>query len=94
MTEESNKKSPLFPEGMTLDDIVFKCASFMHDSLDAPKGYRDFDIIQKYADDGCWDIHLRPNYLPDRIISFYRHVEHNYIIVTHFEETRKYNAIF
>lgn len=80
--------------GMTLDAVVWKCAAFMHQHLEAPKGLKDFDIIQSYMDDVEWSIHLRPNYFPNKIMSFHHKRKTNYVKVATFESSSKFNAIF
>lgn len=80
--------------GMTMDEVTWKCAAFMHQHLEAPKGFKDFDIIQKFMDDKEWAIHLRPNYAPHYIMSFFHKRGTGYIEVSTFEARSKFNAIF
>lgn len=80
--------------GYTIDEAVVKCASFMHASFNPPKGFRDYDIISKYMNDDEWEIHLRPNYGPERIMSFHRRIDNNHIEISVFEMQNNYNAQF
>lgn len=54
----------------TLDELVFKCADWMHTYFMQTDEFRDFDVISKYADEDGWEIYLSPNYAPDRIVRF------------------------
>jgi hypothetical protein len=76
-------------EGSTeyeLDMIVEKCAAFMHGYFIAEdREHTDYDIINQFMDEGEWVVHLRPNYMPNRIMEFYKTPEmdkvevHSYI---------------
>lgn len=78
----------------SLDVAVVQCAAFMHQHLEAPKAFKDYDIVQSYMDDHQWEIHLRPNYQPDKLVSFYREIDKGYIEFAVFEVKSKMNVIF
>jgi len=92
---DKEKKSPLIPSGMDFNDVVKKCARFMHDHLQGPKGFWDYDIVSQHIDDDEWEIYLRPNYLAeDRIVAFHRKIENNHIQVSVFLQTRQFDVQF
>jgi len=69
-----------------LDKTVEKCAEWMRKYfLAVEKEHTDYDIVTKYRDDEIWVVVLRPNYIPNRLVEFYKeankyHVEvHSYI---------------
>lgn len=56
-----------------LDQIVEKCAVFMHGYfLSENQENTDYDIITQYMDEEEWVVILRPNYMPDRLMEFYK----------------------
>lgn len=56
-----------------LDKIVEKCAVFMHGYfLCENQENTDYDIVKQYMDDEEWVVILRPNYMPDRLMEFYK----------------------
>lgn len=55
-----------------LDQIVFKCAEWMHLYLHAPPHFSDYDIISKFMDETEWSVVLRPNYMETHLVEFYK----------------------
>lgn len=69
-----------------LDRIVEKCAAWMHGYFIAEdRENTDYDIINQFMDEGEWVVVLRPNYMPNRLMEFYKTPEmdsveiHSYI---------------
>ena len=69
-----------------LDQIVEKCAAFMHGYfISEDREHTDYDIVNQYRDDEEWIVVLRPNYMPNRLMEFYKTAEmekvevHSYI---------------
>jgi hypothetical protein len=58
-----------------LDEIVDKCAAFMHGYFLSEKAeHTDYDIVSKFISDDDWTVILRPNYMPNRLMEFYKQV--------------------
>jgi hypothetical protein len=69
-----------------LDKIVEKCAAWMHGYFIAEdQEHTDYDIVNQFMDEDEWIVVLRPNYMPNRLMEFYKTIEmdsveiHSYI---------------
>lgn len=72
-----------------LNEIVEKCADFMFGYLaprTKPAEHRDYDIVSKFMSEDEWSVVLRPNYIPNRLVEFYKKADRDHIQIHSYVE--------
>lgn len=69
--KEAQKLEPTFE--YQLIELTEKCAEWMHAYFyTEDREHTDYDIVNKFMDNEGWVILLRPNYLANRLVEFYK----------------------
>lgn len=97
-TSEAVKQAQNFPGTVEyqLDSLVQACANWMHKFYLRDQGHTDFDIVAKHlaTDNGEWTIILRPNYIKNRILEFYRPDQNSKIEIHSYVEDNELSIEF
>lgn len=73
-----------------LNQIVEKCADFMFGYFIRDEGeHTDYDIISKFISEEEWTVVLRPNYMPNRLMEFYKKADREHIQIHSYIEDRE-----
>jgi hypothetical protein len=78
-----------------LDLVVEKCAAFMHGYFIAEdQENTDYDIISQHMEiEGEWNVVLRPNYLPNRLMEFHHEADAGDVTVYSYTQDRELKFI-
>lgn len=78
-----------------IDQIVEKCASWMHGYLiSEDREHTDYDIALKAMDEESWVVILRPNYMPNRLFEFYKSITADFIEIHSYIEDNELHVKF
>lgn len=72
-SEQVRTGKPLPDDDLEMDQIIFKCASFMFRELITEPGTPDYDVIEAVTDHTGWRVILHCELMPSRLFEF-RHM--------------------
>jgi hypothetical protein len=77
-----------------MEELIFKCAEWMHKHFRQSEEFQDFEVIQRFMDGNGWEITLSPNYIHGRILEFSQKTGDDFIQINSYIEANALRVKF